>query len=374
MVYEQNRGGKANAVYLSGNGPLVEVLQYQINQVGHFEHMGENAIQGMKEFKAEYFGNDRIPEQSILVFDEAQRAWDAEKMGRGYSEPEGLFRVGEKIYNERGYAVLVGLYGNGQVIYTGEERGLSLWEEALLQHQDWKVVVSEDLADTLQGLGERKVVDKDVFLPVSLRADFVDCSRWVEEAIKRPSGNLTGAREELEKLYKTSMRICMTRSFDEVREYAGKINADHPDWKYGLLLSNFAEASILKRDTAGWELGFGRNNNTVSKAQYGEWFAGNCKSLRKACSVYGNQGLELDCPIVIFGGDFIRQNRRWKAQGWKYGQQRENYADPEAIVENNYRVLLTRARKQLILFIPKCNALDETYQYFRDMGVDELSV
>ncbi len=42
VVYEENKGGKANAVYLS----LVEVLQYKINKAGNNEHMGENAIQG----------------------------------------------------------------------------------------------------------------------------------------------------------------------------------------------------------------------------------------------------------------------------------------------------------------------------------------
>lgn len=137
IVYEENKNGEANAVYLSGNGPLVEVLQYQINQVGNNEHMGENAIQGMKEFKSTFFyRNNKVPEQSILIFDEAQRAWNAKKLGKGFTEPEGLFRVGERIYEERDYAVLIGLYGNGQVIYTGEETGLSLWEDALKEHDD----------------------------------------------------------------------------------------------------------------------------------------------------------------------------------------------------------------------------------------------
>ena len=67
IVYEENKNCEANAVYLSGNGPLVEVLQYQINQVGNNEHMGENAIQGMKEFKSTFFYKDtKVPEQSIL--------------------------------------------------------------------------------------------------------------------------------------------------------------------------------------------------------------------------------------------------------------------------------------------------------------------
>ena len=124
-MYEENKCGEANAVYLSGNGPLVEVLQYQINKVGNNEHMGENAIQGMKDFKSTYFSsayrqNSKVPQQSILIFDEVQRAWDEEKLKRGFSEPEGLFNVGERIFAERQYAVLIGLYGTGQVIYDGE--------------------------------------------------------------------------------------------------------------------------------------------------------------------------------------------------------------------------------------------------------------
>ena len=64
----------------------------------------------------------RVDESSVFfnIFDEAQRAWDAEKSGTGFTEPEGLFRVGEKIYEERGHAVLMGLYGIGQVIYKIE--------------------------------------------------------------------------------------------------------------------------------------------------------------------------------------------------------------------------------------------------------------
>lgn len=46
----------------------------------------------------------------ILIFDEAQRAWDSEKLGKGFSEPEGLFRVGDRIFQEKGYAVLIRLY------------------------------------------------------------------------------------------------------------------------------------------------------------------------------------------------------------------------------------------------------------------------
>lgn len=372
VVYEANRNGKANAVYLSGNGPLIEVLQYQINQVGNNRHMGENAIQGMKEFKATFFyPKVAAPEQSILIFDEAQRAWDAEKLKRGFTEPEGLFEVGERIYNKRGYAVLIGLYGNGQVIYTGEEAGLSLWEDALNKHSDWIVLASEDLADKIQVTGERKFVDNDLFLPTSLRADFIDCSKWVEETICYTHTNLPKAKSEFEKLQQTSMKFCVTRDFSKIQERAADIDKDHPEWKYGILVSNFAEQNIISKALPGWNIGF-NGPNAVSMGEYGLWFNGGCKELTKACSVYGNQGLELDCPIVVFSGDYIRYDNKWITRGHQRNKQQGKYRDIDTIVENNYRVLLTRARKEMIIFIPRDKILDETYQYFIDMGVDEL--
>lgn len=361
-------------MYLSGNGPLVEVLQYQINQVGNSEHMGENAIQGMKEFKATFFYKDtKVPEQSILIFDEAHRAWDAEKLGKGFTEPEGLFRVGERIFDKRGYAVLIGLYGNGQVIYTGEETGISLWEDALKEHDDWIVIAAKKLANNLHGLDDRKIVDKDVFLQVSLRADFIDCSKWVEQTICRSHATAAQAKQELEKLQNTSLRICVTRDFAKIQERANELDEEHPEWKYGILVSNFAEQEVIRKALPGWNIGF-KGRNAVSIGSYGPWFIGGCKELTKVCSVYGNQGLELDCPIVAWGGEYIRQNGQWVARGsrYDYDVRSQNYLDTDSIVENNFRVLLTRARKEMIILIPRDSMLDETYQYFVDMGMDEL--
>lgn len=376
VVYEENKGGEANAVYLSGNGPLVEVLQYQINKVGNDEHMGENAIQGMKDFKSTYFSssyrqNNKVPQQSILIFDEAQRAWDTAKLKRGFSEPEGLFDVGERIYAERHYAVLIGLYGTGQVIYDGEETGLALWEDALKKHNDWCVIASEELENEIQGLDDRKIVDNDVFLPVSLRADFIDCSKWVEQAISRSDATPAQAKAELAKLQETSLRICVTRDMATIKDRVHEIDADHPEWSYGILVSNFAEQNVVRKAMPGWNIGY-NGYNAVKNGEYGPWFAGESKNLDKACSVYGNQGLELDCPIVLFGGGYIRRNGQWVTNGYSYDRLKGKFQDPETIVENNFRVLLTRARKEMILLIPNDPILDETYQYFIDMGMDQL--
>lgn len=212
-----------------------------------------------------------------------------------------------------------------------------------------------------------------MFLPVSLRADFIDCSKWVEQAICRSNATAQQAKKEFEELQKTSMRICVTRDFTRVQDRAVEIDADHPGWKYGMLVSNFAEQSVISKAMPGWNIGYA-GRNVVSIGSYGPWFAGDCKELNKACSVYGNQGLELDCPILVFGGGYVRQNGKWVVRGSRYDSdvRKGNYEDPDAIVENNFRVLLTRARKEMILLIPNDPVLDETYQYFIDMGMDKL--
>lgn len=169
------------------------------------------------------------------------------------------------------------------------------------------------------------------------------------------------------------MRICVTRDFTKVQERAAEINEDHPEWKYGMLISNFAEQSVINKALPGWNVGY-NGRNVVSNVGYGPWFAGECMDLTKACSVYGNQGLELDCPIVVFGGGYVRQNGQWLARGSRYNNdvRKGSYQDPDSIVENNFRVLLTRARKEMILLIPNDPILDEMYQYFVDMGMDVL--
>lgn len=130
---------------------------------------------------------------------------------------------------------------------------------------------------------------------------------------------------------------------------------------------NFAEQSVIRKALSDWDIGY-NGNNVVANGEYGPWFSGDNKMLTKACSVYGNQGLELDCPIVIFGDGYIRKNGAWITNGYKFNRTKGKFKDPDTIVENNFRVLLTRVRKEMILLIPNDICLDETYQYFKDMG------
>src|SRR6185295_13078123 len=105
---------EGRGLLLSGNGPLVEVLQHALES--------RVFVRDLHAFIRTNGVNRRTPGERVIVFDEAQRAWDRGymqyKRGIEQSEPELLVEIGERIPN---WAVLVGLVGGGQEIFSGEE-------------------------------------------------------------------------------------------------------------------------------------------------------------------------------------------------------------------------------------------------------------
>jgi hypothetical protein len=89
-------------------------------------------VRDLHKFILEYGVKERIPQQNVIVFDEAQRAWDESMMqakkGVSASEPELLVASGDRVPE---WCVLVGLVGDGQEIHSGEEGGLVQWADAL---------------------------------------------------------------------------------------------------------------------------------------------------------------------------------------------------------------------------------------------------
>lgn len=116
---------KNNAVFLSGNGPLVKVLQHALKN--------SIFVQDVHGFLKQYGGSKSVlPHEHIWVYDEAQRAWDAErvneKRGHPTSEPEDFLKLAERM---NFWALMVALIGEGQEIHIGEESGLPQWNTAL---------------------------------------------------------------------------------------------------------------------------------------------------------------------------------------------------------------------------------------------------
>ena len=104
----------------------------------------------------------------------------------------------------------------------------------------------------------------------------------------------------------------------------------------------------------------------------GKWFLEDCEKLEIAASEFACQGLEIDFPIVMFSGDYYIKSGKFIFNYEKLKNKLYKYNNPRVIMENIYRVLLTRSRKGMIIFIPKLSILDDTYNFLIDIGVDIL--
>ena len=110
---------------LSGNGPLVQVLQNELKGGGGG---GAAFVRPIKAYVERYSSRPGlVPPKHVLIFDEAQRAFDAAQVaathagqGDGKSEPEHFVEFAERVPE---WCVVVGLIGSGQEIHIGEEAG-----------------------------------------------------------------------------------------------------------------------------------------------------------------------------------------------------------------------------------------------------------
>ncbi|MGA1417852.1 MAG: DNA/RNA helicase domain-containing protein, partial [Gemmatimonadaceae bacterium] len=160
----------SHAVFLSGNGPLVAVLTESLarDEVRRRRLAGDKVrkgdakqpikkfIQNVHHFRDEGLRDKGAPHDRVVIFDEAQRAWNLSKtsdfMKRkkkqpGFSQSEPEFLIG---YMDRhpDWAVIVCLVGGGQEINTGEA-GIGAWLDAISSsYPNWKVYVSPHLGDS----------------------------------------------------------------------------------------------------------------------------------------------------------------------------------------------------------------------------------
>lgn len=351
------------AIYLSGNGPLVNVLQKQLEHIDFNESVGSTYIKGVFEFKREYLNTRNIPSFYTIFFDEAQRAWDEKKMGHyRISEPEGLLQVGEKIYEDKGYVTIVCFIGDGQAIHVGEEQGLSLWQEALRNHHGWRVFIppayTEDFIDVhFRG-------HEELFLDTSIRSSFIDTSRWIEAVL---SGDISSAKQELMLMQEKGYRLRLSRNYETCKHYIEKKNEEYQDLTYGLLVSSRAYENQVRRYTHN-----SRYKSFMKDRDAGNWFLYDSKTWQQGATEFVCQGLELDFPLVCFGGDYYLEHGEWKIDPSIYAKNWQKFSDFSSIVKNIYRVLLSRARKGMVLYIPDEERFTETYEMLIGIGIDEI--
>ena len=134
------------------------------------------------------------------------------------------------------------------------------------------------------------------------------------------------------------------------------------DGTYGVLVSSFVNKNDL---FIGSEKTI--NGSYMSADKAGAWFTSDCKKMSSAASEFVCQGLELDWPFVLFGGDFYLKNGKWEMEIPQ--NKRTLFDNPEEILKNIYRILLSRSRKGMFIVVPEGDKFQETYKMFLDMGI-----
>jgi len=392
------------SVYLSGNAPLVAILQEALardkkqREAENGKRITKQAakqavktfIQIIHHYRDEYLRNLEAPYDHVAIFDEAQRAWNKEqtvkfmKQKKGiadfnYSEPEFLISCLDR---HKDWAVIICLVGGGQEINTGEA-GISEWLEAMnTTFPDWKVYISPNLTDseyaamdTIERFAEsnRVCFDENLHLSVSMRSFRAEnLSLFVKNTLDL---DIEKAKETYS-LIAEKYPIVLTRDLAKAKQWL-KEKARGSE-RYGMIVSSKAlrlrpfgidVTYQLQMDPVKWFL---NDKDDIHSSFY----------LEDAATEYKVQGLELDWSCVVWDGDL-----RYSPDGWEtfsfvgnkwqhiYNLERKKY------LVNAYRVLLTRARQGMVIVVPEGNCEDHTrkkeyydvtYNYLREIGLTPL--
>lgn len=391
-----------HAVFLSGNGPLVAVLREaltrdevsrqaakgQKTKKGRIHESVKAFIQNVHHFRDEALVDTGAPSEHVVIFDEAQRAWNLKQTANfmrrkrnhtsfGQSEPEFLISYMDR---HQDWAVIVCLVGGGQEINTGEA-GIGAWLDAVnLRFPHWHMYISANLTDSeyaaetsLESLSERKKTffDDSLHLSVSMRSFRAEnVSYFVKSLLDCDISNARDAFRNFSRNYPIVVTRDLSSAKQWVREHARGTE------RYGLLASSKAQRlkphAIDIRvdiDPVNWFL----NGRDDTRSSY---------YLEDAATEFHVQGLELDWTCLSWDGDL-----RFSGAGWSYNRFRGTSwcqvgdANIKNYLRNAYRVLLTRARQGMVIFVPagdssdstrKPEFYDETYKYLADLGIPEV--
>jgi hypothetical protein len=387
-----------HSVFLSGNGPLVNVLREALARDERERSLaasgGESKksalskvqafIQNIHHFRDEALNSELPPPEKVVIFDEAQRAWTLEqtskfmrtKRGRAgfaMSEPQFLISVMDR---HEDWAVIVCLVGGGQEINTGEA-GLVEWLAALKNHfPQWRVCLPPNLSGDeytggqdiprLLNAGQFEL-DARLHLATSIRSYRAEKVSALVKAVLdldvETAKALRGATEG-------SYPILITRDLGAAKSWV-RANARGTE-RYGLLASS--GAARLR------PLGI----NVQAKVDVVNWFLNGKDDVRsayfleEAATEFDVQGLELDWTCVVWDADLRYADGTWTYKSFK-GTRWLNVNDPvrRKYLKNAYRVLLTRARQGMVIVVPEGGGedwtrepafYDGTYDYLRRVG------
>lgn len=390
--------GGPSGIFLSGNGPLVKVVREALvlsqQRAGRRRqdsaHEVSTFIQNVHQFLRYHREHPTaLPHEHVIVFDEAQRAWNREQMQRKQgvdrSEAAELFDVMDRL---DGWAVIIALVGGGQEIFLGEA-GLEEWGRAAAVRPHWRVVASPEVVSGGASVSGHRLFGDGVppgieFRPeplahLSVGVRSVRAQRlaeWVDAVLtldtERARSLVPDHRE---------FPLHFTRDLDVAKAWLRARSEPGNGQRAGLIATS--EDQRLRA--------YGLERSSAFRLDYSfeKWFlmpAADVRSshaLEVAASEFECQGLELDWVGLCWGGDLTPSN----PGGWEYRKFRGSAwnqvrGDGErTYVRNRYRVLLTRARLGMVIWVPRGRAddttldparFDRTAQLLQAAGVPEL--
>lgn len=423
------------AVYLSGNYPLVEVLQealardyvkrsrddYKkgktdnkpctktdakskvkafIQMIHHYRDLylegtevKDGQIYPVEGYFQSHTDKAYVPAEHIAIFDEAQRAWTKEELARfmkekkkienfPFSEPEYLISCMDR---QPDWGLVVCLIGGGQEINKGEA-GIAEWLKAMNEHfTDWDIYMSDKLVDKEYAEGnaldiindqERLHIEPSLHLSMSMRSFRAEkVSLFVHQLLDLKKEEATQTLKDL-----NNYPIVLTRSLDVAKKWL-KSHARGSE-RYGILASSKAERlkaiSINVRYQPDFVHWFLEDENDIRSSN----------ALEDTLTEFKVQGLEIDWACVAWDAD-LRLND--KHTQWKHCQLRSgtkwqniNKGINQQYQLNAYRVLLTRARQGMVIVVPngdhgvppdetrKPEWYDGIYNYLKEIGIKEI--
>lgn len=391
-----------SSVYLSGNAPLVAILQEALarDNVVREKALGRkitksSAKQAVKSFiqiihhyRDAYLVNPEAPYDHVAIFDEAQRAWNKEQTVKfmtqkknqpnfDHSEPEFLISCLDR---HKDWAVVICLVGGGQEINTGEA-GISEWLNAIHnQFSDWEVYISPNLTDSeysavdsIKLLQNKSTVrfNEDLHLAVSMRSFRAEnVSRFIKNILDLDIENAKNTLKSISQSYP----IILTRDLSRAKAWLKEKSRGSE--RYGMVVSSQAQrlkplAIDVKSpmNPVNWFLD---GKDDVRSSYY----------LEDVATEFHVQGLELDWSCVVWDGDLRYSETEWRTFAFK-GKKWQNIHSLERkkYLINAYRVLLTRARQGMVIVVPEGNNqdhtrkseyYDSTFEYLRGLGLSVI--
>lgn len=390
---------KEQAAFLSGNGPLVSVLQEALRRSAARRIKGSSRslrsrVREIHRFVRETYDDTRAPADRLIVFDEAQRAWTSaknlKKFGRDVSEPEMVLDI---MRRHDGWAVVVALVGGGQEIHAGEA-GLAAWGEALVKHSYWEVVTSPAALSGGAALAGSRLFrsDQPVNLPLriepALHLKVSKRSYESEVTAEWVNAVLDGNATEAAALAAKGLPVHVTRDLHLAREW---LRANAKGYRRAGFIASSGAARLRAEGVETPTFEFLKSVNYVNWFLEPEGDYRSSNQLEVAMSEFEMQGLELDLTGLLWGGDLIFPAgqvlaRKLRGMNWVVvsgtGDPQASADDARTRIKNKYRVLLTRFRKGMVIFVPVGSHIDQTrstedfdsvYKYLLRCGVGPLN-